>query len=49
MNSQCGLLVNSSRGILYASQGDDFAAAAAAEARKMQTQMAAHLNSAGLI
>jgi orotidine-5'-phosphate decarboxylase len=49
MNSQCGLLVNSSRGILYASQGDDFAAAAAAEARKMQTQMATHLNSAGLI
>lgn len=49
MNSQCGLLVNSSRGILYASQGDDFTAAAEAEARKMQTQMATHLNSAGLI
>ena len=49
MNSQCGLLVNSSRGILYASQGDDFTVAAAAEAGKMQTQMATHLNSAGLI
>ena len=39
----CGLLVNSSRGIIYASNGTDFAEAAAAEARKLQQQMAAVL------
>src|SRR6056300_125906 len=40
MNSQCGLLVNSSRGIIYASRGSDFAEAAALEAKTLQTQMA---------
>jgi len=35
-----GLLVNSSRGIIYASQGEDFAEAAAAKARELQQQMA---------
>ncbi len=35
----CGLLVNSSRGIIYASGGDDYAAKAAAEAEKLQQQM----------
>ena len=44
INDDCGLLVNSSRGIIYASQGDDFASAAQAEARKLQQQMAAWLN-----
>ena len=39
MNKDCGLLVNSSRGIIYASQGEDFAEAAAASARKLQLQM----------
>ena len=39
----CGLLVNSSRGIIYASSGDDFADAAAIEARKLQQQMAAYI------
>lgn len=39
----CGLLVNSSRGIIYASSGTDFADAAAAEARKLRDQMAALL------
>ncbi len=43
MNSRCGLLVNSSRGIIYASDGPDFAEAAAAEAKKMQEEMAALL------
>jgi orotidine-5'-phosphate decarboxylase len=43
LNSDCGLLVNSSRGIIYASNGPDFAEAAAAEARKLQQQMAAVL------
>jgi orotidine-5'-phosphate decarboxylase len=41
LNNDCGLLVNSSRGIIYASQGEDFAEAAAREAQKLQQQMAA--------
>lgn len=36
---ECGLLVNSSRGIIYASQGEDFAEAAAREAAKLATEM----------
>ncbi|MBN7809379.1 orotidine-5'-phosphate decarboxylase [Algoriphagus sp. H41] len=40
MNSHCGLLVNSSRGIIYASQGKDFAVAARSEAAKLQAEMA---------
>lgn len=44
MNSDCGLLVNSSRGIIYASQGTDFAEAAAREAKKIQEQMAEKLS-----
>ena len=44
MNAECGLLVNASRSILYASDGTDFAQAAAAEAKRMQIQMAALLD-----
>lgn len=40
MNSRCGLLVNSSRGIIYASDGRDFAEAAGAAARQLQGEMA---------
>jgi orotidine-5'-phosphate decarboxylase len=43
LNKDCGLLVNSSRGIIYASNGPDFAEAAAREARKLQQQMSAAL------
>jgi orotidine-5'-phosphate decarboxylase len=39
MNSQCGLLVNNSRQIIYASNGKDFAEAAGQEAKKMQLEM----------
>ena len=39
MNSKVGLLVNSSRGIIYASKGEDFAEKARQEAQKMQQQM----------
>ena len=39
MNQDCGLLVNSSRQILYASQGSDFAEKAAEEAQKIQEKM----------
>jgi orotidine-5'-phosphate decarboxylase len=43
MNADCGLLVNASRSILYASSGTDFAIQAGAEAKKMQTEMSALL------
>ncbi len=43
LTKDCGLLVNSSRGIIYASNGTDFAEAAAREALKLQQQMAAVL------
>lgn len=39
LNEYGGLLVNSSRGILYASSGEDFAAAAAKEAMMLQIRM----------
>lgn len=39
MNSSCGLLVNSSRGIIYASQNKDFGKAARVEAQKLQEEM----------
>ena len=39
MNKQCGLLVNSSRGIIYASGEIDFAEKAREEARKLQLEM----------
>ena len=43
LSKDCGLLVNSSRGIIYASNGEDFAERAAEEAQKLQRQMAAVL------
>ncbi len=49
MNSDCGLLVNSSRGIIYASQGEDFADVAAAEARKLRDHMTILLSAHGVI
>lgn len=39
MNSACGLLVNASRSIIYASKGPDFAQAAGAKAREMALEM----------
>lgn len=39
MNSNCGLLVNSSRGIIYASGEKDFAKVARIEAKKLQEEM----------
>ncbi|WP_103070827.1 orotidine-5'-phosphate decarboxylase [Aquimarina sediminis] len=40
LNDQVGLLINSSRGIIYASDGVDFAKAAANKALELQNQMA---------
>lgn len=44
LNSKCGLLVNSSRGIIYASEGKDFYLSAAKEAGKIRDQMAGYLD-----
>lgn len=44
MADNVGLLVNSSRGIIYASSGEDFAEAAAAKAAELQQQMQQILN-----
>lgn len=47
ITKDCGLLVNSSRAIIYASSGEDFAQAARAEAQKVQQQMAKELEKIG--
>jgi orotidine-5'-phosphate decarboxylase len=47
-NKDCGLLVNSSRGIIYASNGHDFAEKAAIEAEKLQQEMAKIILEKGL-
>ena len=49
LNSECGLIVNSSRGIIHASNGDDFAVAARQKACEMQTQMAELLANYGIL
>ncbi|MCC2598147.1 orotidine-5'-phosphate decarboxylase [Sphingobacterium sp. FBM7-1] len=49
MNKDCGLLVNSTRGIIYASDGKDFAERAREEALKLQQEMQIELERAGLI
>ena len=43
MNDDCGLLVNVSRQILYASKDEEFAQAARQEAMKLQQEMQTHL------
>jgi len=43
MNKACGLLVNSSRGIIYSSNEADFADKANAEAKQLQLQMSSYL------
>ena len=48
MNSECGLLVNSSRGIIYASNGEDFAEVAAQKAEELQKQMDQELQKYGI-
>ena len=46
MNKDCGLLVNSSRAIIYADAGETFAQSAAAAAQEVQQQMASVLAAA---
>ena len=48
LNSDCGLLVNSSRGIIYAGNDVDFAGKAKIEAQKLQQEMAVILSESGI-
>ena len=48
MNSTCGLIVNSSRAIIYADSTENFAKVAAEKAKEVQQQMEAELAKAGL-
>ncbi len=47
-NQEVGLLVNSSRGILYASQGEDYADAAGVEAAKLASEMSGLMQQMGM-
>ncbi|MGK6353211.1 orotidine-5'-phosphate decarboxylase [Parapedobacter sp. DT-150] len=49
MNADCGLLVNASRSIIYASKGADFAEKARLEALALQQEMEAELAAKGII
>ena len=49
MNSHCGLLVNSSRGIIYASSSKDFAKVARQKSLELQTKMSEMLKNASLL
>ena len=48
MTSECGLLVNSSRGIIYASSEENYAEVAAQKAQELQQQMDTLLTAKGL-
>lgn len=48
-NNNCGLLVNSSRGIIYAGNGEDFADKAREAALDLQTQMKTVLTEKGFV
>ena len=49
ITKECGLLVNSSRAIIYADNTENFAAVAREEARKVQEEMAAELVKYGIL
>ncbi|MFG6384954.1 MAG: orotidine-5'-phosphate decarboxylase [Muribaculaceae bacterium] len=49
MNDEVGILVNSSRGIIHASNGDDYAEMAGNKARELRDQMAAILRERSMI
>lgn len=44
MNSECGLLVNASRAVIFSSRGENFASAARLSARKYHEEMKVFLN-----
>ncbi|MDR1382076.1 MAG: orotidine-5'-phosphate decarboxylase [Tannerella sp.] len=49
MNDACGLIVNSSRAIIYAGDAEDYAEKAGREARAVQQEMEYHLSAKGII
>ncbi len=49
MNKKCGLLVNSSRGIIYADNSENFATFAGQKAKEMQLEMGKYLSQHKLI
>ena len=49
LTEDCGLLVNSSRGIIYASNGEDFAAVAGQKAKELQEEMSEILKNHNII
>ena len=49
MNDQCGLLVNSSRAIIYADKTEAFANVAREAAHAVQKEMAGYLHDKGII
>jgi orotidine-5'-phosphate decarboxylase len=49
MNDKCGLLVNSSRGIIFADSSADFDVTAGQKARELQLEMETHLKQKDLI
>lgn len=49
MNADCGLLVNATRSIIYASSGKDFADRAREEALAIQQEMQTELEKAGIV
>jgi orotidine-5'-phosphate decarboxylase len=49
MNSKCGLLVNSSRGIIFADTSKDFDKTAGQKAKEIQLEMMKHLHERNLI
>lgn len=49
LNSKCGLLVNSSRGIIFADNSVDFDKTAGRKAKEMQQEMAGYLAAGGII
>ena len=49
MNSHCGLLVNSSRGIIYASSSQDFAKVVRQKSLELQNKMSEMLKNASLL
>lgn len=49
LNSKCGLLVNSSRGIIFAGKGNDFDTVAGQKAAELQAEMEKYLSQKNLI
>jgi orotidine-5'-phosphate decarboxylase len=49
LNAQCGLLVNSSRQIIYADSTERFAEAAGREAKKIQEEMDVYLRDKNIL